>query len=65
MSDESIRRKYRKGDRVRFTEDTVFRGDQGEVTEDQLTSGSVRVVVSIFGRDVHLEVEERLLEKME
>jgi transcription antitermination factor NusG len=57
--------KYRRGDRIRFTEETIFRGDEGEVAEDQQAPGSVRVVVKIFGREVQLEVEERLLEKLE
>ncbi len=65
MSEMPARGMYRRGERVRFTGETFLRGDEGVVTEDQQTPGTVRVTVTIFGREVGLEVEERLLERLE
>lgn len=56
---------FRKGDRVRFRDETFLRRDEGLVIEDRDAPGSVRVMVKIFGRDVQLDVPEGLLEKLE
>jgi hypothetical protein len=64
VSDYPDRTAFRRGDRVRF-KDCFLAGDEGQVTEDQRIPDSVRVVVKIFGRDVRLDVVERVLEKLE
>lgn len=57
---------FRRGDRVRFTDNhIVFRHDIGIVLEDQKVPGTVRLKLTIFGRDVQpLEIDDGKLEKV-
>src|SRR5262249_39659948 len=64
MGETPCRGHFRRGDRIRIREG-LFAGDEGEVTQDYQGTGLVAIVLTVFGREVPLQVEKYLLEKLE
>ena len=59
----SIQMEFRKGDRIKVKGGS-FEGFEGEVDEIDQEKGTVRVIVTIFGRATPLDIEYWQLEKI-
>ena len=64
MSDSASRLDFRRGDRIRI-KFGLYAGDEGVVIEDQAWPAPVRSILKVLGRDVQLEPEVWLIEKVE